>query len=52
MVREKSMKQIHVYVPEDDIAKLKELVKLKLYPHMSEAVRLAIHDLVRSEYGI
>lgn len=40
------MKFITLYVGEPDLKKLKALVDLKFYPNRSEAIRLAIHDLL------
>lgn len=43
------MKAIRLLICEDDLAKLKRLVFEGYYPNKSEAIRLAVHDLVRDE---
>ena len=43
------MRLISLYVAEDDLAKLDDLVKNKFYPNRAEAIRFAIHDLLREE---
>ena len=40
------LKQISVYLPEELIESLDELVKRGFYPNRSEAIRIAIKDLV------
>jgi len=43
------MKLITLYMPEKELSNLNELVKKKHYPHRSEAIRLAVRDLINSE---
>jgi len=40
------LKQISIYLPEELIQSLDELVKRGFYPNRSEAIRIAIKDLV------
>ena len=40
------LKQISVYLPEELIESLDELVERGFYPNRSEAIRIAIKDLV------
>ncbi|MEM2569241.1 MAG: CopG family transcriptional regulator [Candidatus Bathyarchaeia archaeon] len=43
-------KKVVVLIPKSSIALLKELVDLKMYPSVSEAIRIAIRDLILSEH--
>lgn len=43
------LKVISVHLPEPYVNGLDELVSLKLYPNRSEAIRVAIRDLLRKE---
>lgn len=43
------MKSVHVHLPLDDAEVLDKLVSLKYYPSRNEAIRFAVHDLVRKE---
>ncbi|MEM4699727.1 MAG: ribbon-helix-helix domain-containing protein [Candidatus Nezhaarchaeales archaeon] len=43
------LKVISVHLPEPYLDGLNELVSLKLYPSRSEAIRVAIRDLLRKE---
>lgn len=43
------MKLVSVYLPEPYIQQLDLLVKNKIYPNRAEAIRLAIHDLLKTE---
>lgn len=45
------MRLITLYVTEADLALLDELVEGKFYPNRAEAIRFAIHDLLREECG-
>ena len=40
------MRSIQIYLPEPLIEALDELVRVKMYPHRSEAIRLAVRDLI------
>ena len=40
------MRLIQVYVPEDYLEALHELVRQGMYPNRSEAIRLAVRDLI------
>lgn len=44
------MKLITLLVPEHYLKALDELVKKKFYPNRSEAIRMAIHDMIVEEY--
>jgi len=44
------MKTILLYVPERDLELLNDLVKMKKYPTRSEAIRMAIKDLLWEEH--
>jgi len=39
-----------VYLPQVYIDALQELVRRKLYPNVSEAIRAAVRDLIVSEF--
>lgn len=43
------MKRVLVILPSADVEKLDQLVNDKLYPNRNEAIRFAVHDLVRKE---
>ena len=43
------MKLITVHLPEAYLKGLDELVKNKMYPNRSEAIRVAIRDLLKRE---
>ncbi|MHA1938475.1 MAG: ribbon-helix-helix domain-containing protein [Candidatus Thorarchaeota archaeon] len=43
------MKLITLHVPEQYIEGLEKLVDSKLYPNRSEAIRIAIRDLLKRE---
>ncbi|MFQ5818829.1 MAG: ribbon-helix-helix domain-containing protein [Candidatus Heimdallarchaeota archaeon] len=43
------MRTVTVYVPEELIKGLTELVRLKYYPSRSETIRSALRDLLKSE---
>jgi len=43
------MKLITVHIPEAYLKGLDELVKNKMYPNRSEAIRVAIRDLLKRE---
>ena len=45
------MKLITIHLPEKYIDKLEELVIMELYPNRSEAIRMAVRDLLKSELG-
>ena len=45
----KKMKLITLHVPEQYIEGLEKLVDSKLYPNRSEAIRIAIRDLLKRE---
>ena len=44
------MKLINILVPERLLKELDDLVELKLYPTRSEAIRMAIRDLIINEH--
>jgi len=46
------MKLITLYLPEPYIEALDRLVNKKFYPNRAEAIRSAIHDLLRDEFWI
>lgn len=46
------MKLITMHIPERDLEMLNDLVKMKKYPSRSEAIRMAIKDLLHSEHPI
>lgn len=43
------MKSVLVHIPSDDVEVLDKLVSLKYYPSRNEAIRFAVHDLVKKE---
>lgn len=43
------MRQISLYLPEPYIKALDQLVGKRRYPNRSEAIRLAVRDLLRKE---
>ena len=43
------MKSILLYLPEPYLQALKDLVEAKMYPSVSEAIRMAIRDLLSQE---
>lgn len=43
------MKPILIQLPLADVAILDKLVALNFYPNRNEAIRFAVHDLVRRE---
>jgi len=43
------MRLITVHLPESYIAGLNELIKQRMYPSRSEAIRAAVRDLLRKE---
>ncbi|GAB4305528.1 MAG: hypothetical protein Kow0069_01420 [Promethearchaeota archaeon] len=45
------MKLVTVHIPEVYLAGLEKLVELELYPNRSEAIRVAIRDLLKAELG-
>jgi Arc/MetJ-type ribon-helix-helix transcriptional regulator len=45
------MKQTHINIPDDYLAKLDDLVRDGYFPHVSEAIRSAIRDFLE-ERGI
>lgn len=45
------MKLITIHLPEKYIDKLEELVMRDLYPNRSEAIRMAVRDLLKEELG-
>ena len=44
------MKLVTVWIPRTEVEKLDEIVKRGFYPSRNEAIRFAIHDLLRAEY--
>ncbi len=44
------MKLITVHLPEATVQALDDLVRQKKFPNRSEAIRFAIHDLLRDEF--
>lgn len=46
------MKILTVFVPERYVEILESLVKEKRFPNRSEAIRVAIRDLIKSEFLI
>ena len=46
---EKEMKLVTLHVPETYIDGLEKLVESNLYPNRSEAIRIAIRDLLKRE---
>ena len=47
--REERMRLLTVHLPEAYIQGLDELVKMGLYPNRSEAIRVAVRDLLSRE---
>lgn len=45
-----NMKLVTVWIPRTEVEKLDEIVKRGFYPSRNEAIRFAIHDLLRAEY--
>ena len=45
------MKLITCHLPEMYVNGLEELVQREIYPNRSEAIRVAIRDLLKSELG-
>jgi len=45
------MKFIKLYLPEPYIKQLDNLVEKRFYPTRSEAIRLAVHDLLFLKHG-
>lgn len=43
------MKVVTVHLPEQFIEALDEMVRLRLYPSRSEAIRMAVRDLIKNE---
>lgn len=43
------MRMVTVWIPKAEIERLDALVKRKFYPSRNEAIRFAIHDLLRME---
>ena len=43
------MRLVTVHLPEESLSGLDELVRLQKYPNRSEAIRLAIRDLLKDE---
>jgi len=48
-VFDKAMNLISVKIPENSLEGLDDLVRLGVYPSRSEAIRVAIRDLLRKE---
>jgi Arc/MetJ-type ribon-helix-helix transcriptional regulator len=46
------MRLITVYVPEAILETLDQLVRLRIYPNRSEAIRYGIKNLIDSEGGV
>ena len=44
-----NMRIVTVWIPKAEIERLDSLVKRKFYPSRNEAIRFAIHDLLRRE---
>ena len=44
-----NMRMITVWIPKTEIQRLDNLVNRKMYPNRAEAIRFAIHDLLRRE---
>lgn len=49
---EDPLRRISLYIPEPYLEGLDLLVTAQLYPHRSEAIRLAIRDLLLEETGL
>jgi len=45
----RQMRIVTVHLPEPYVASLDELVQMGLYPNRSEAIRVAVRDLLRRE---
>ncbi len=45
----KRMKLVTLHIPEQYVEGLEKLVESKLYPNRSEAIRIAIRDLLKRE---
>jgi Arc/MetJ-type ribon-helix-helix transcriptional regulator len=44
------MRMVTVWIPKGEIEKLDTLINRKFYPSRAEAIRFAIHDLLRIEW--
>ena len=44
-----SMKMITVYVPDRYLCELEELIREGYFPNRSEAIRMAIRDIIKNE---
>jgi antitoxin ParD1/3/4 len=49
MTSKSNMRMVTVWIPKANVERLDSLVKRKLYPNRAEAIRFAIHDLLRRE---
>ena len=49
MVHKQNLKLVSVHLPEKYIELLEQLVEMGLYPSRSEAIRVAVRDLIRRE---
>jgi len=45
----KTMEMVSIHLPEAYLEGLKELVRLRLYPNISEAVRTAVREFLKNE---
>ncbi|MHA1733844.1 MAG: ribbon-helix-helix domain-containing protein [Promethearchaeota archaeon] len=45
------MKLITLHLPEAYLTGIERLVDLELYPNRSEAIRMAVRDLLKNELG-
>jgi Arc/MetJ-type ribon-helix-helix transcriptional regulator len=43
------LQRISVYLPESYLDNLEDLVKAKMYPNRSEAIRTAVRDLLKEQ---
>jgi len=43
------MKLVTVHLPQSYIEGLEELVKVNIYPNRSEAIRVAVRDMLKNE---
>mgnify|MGYP000159065573 CR=1 FL=1 len=48
----KTMEMVSIHLPEAYLEGLKELVRLRLYPNISEAVRTAVREFLKRECAI
>lgn len=46
----KTLREITLLIPEPWLELIDDLVKMKKYPHRSEAIRMAIRDLIYTEH--